>query len=194
MSERILIGSATHVCKAYSFDRWLAAVRALTYPNLDVLVVDNSPTSENADRMRATGLTVIWQEGADQIHAMLRITRSMEVIRQYFLEGSWDRWFNLEADVIPPPDVIERLLELGHDADWISHSYPPHGCTIPNQQGVGCSIFSRKLAEGFDFSHAGDNAPDGWLWQQVLPQVHKYPTTELYGRFVVQHLDPPEVA
>jgi hypothetical protein len=167
--------------------RWLDAVRALTYPNLDVLVVDNS-TDDSLMRRWQDKVPMIHVTDADQVHAMLRITQSMEVIRQHFLAGPYTRWFNLEIDVIPPPDAIERMIWWGRDSDWIAHAYPTRGSyDTDDQQGIGCSLLSRRLLSDFNFSHAGDNMPDAWLWQQVRPS-RKYRTIELWGYFPVGHL------
>jgi hypothetical protein len=144
-----------------------------------MFVVDNSPTKR---------LGFYWLNGCDQEHSMLRITQSMEAIRQHFLNGDCSRWFNLEIDIIPPHDVIERMLELGGDTDWISHSYPMRGQHDDAQQGIGCSIFTRKLMENFNFNNAGDNSPDGWLWSKVRPDG-RFTTMELWNYFHVEHLE-----
>lgn len=185
MPERILVACPVHECKEYAFARWTAAVESLTYPAFDVLVVDNSPTTDFMDRWKARVSMV--HVGADPERAMLRITQSMEVIRKHFLEGNYSHWFNLEADVIPPPDIIERLLSLGGNADWISHAYPQRGGDRDDQQGIGCSLLSRRMMQDFSFAQCGDNSPDGWLWAQVRP-LRKYQVMELWGYFLVGHL------
>jgi len=158
-----------------------------------VLVVDNSPTEENADKMRAAGCPVIWdREIAADTHAMLRITHSMEIIRQRFLAGDWKWWFNLEADIIPPINVLEMMLHWGRESDWISHAYPMRGGNqTDDEQGIGCSILSRRLIQDFRFGSIGDNSPDGGLWQMVRP-ARKYRTMEMWGYFQVDHLQAPE--
>lgn len=168
------------------------AVKSLTYP-VDVLVVDNSPFSVRGYYIEGKGFKYIWDEksAADQTHAMLRITQSMEIIRRYFLDGPWDRWFNLEADVIPPPNVIETMLEWGKNCDWISHSYPPRSGS-GQQQGIGCSLLSRKLVQEFTFAALGDNPPDGGFWGQVLPRINEFPTMELWGVMDIKHLAEPK--
>lgn len=160
-------------------------MNALTYKNRDVLVVDNSPTLDFL--LRWQDLVPMVHIDADRERSLLRITQSMEVIRKHFLAGPWTRWFNLESDVIPPPDVIERMLSLGRDSDWISHAYPMRGKHTDDEQGIGCSILSRRLMAAFSFDNCGDDSPDGWLWAKVRPQRH-YRVMELWGYFPVIHL------
>lgn len=184
----ILVACPTHECKAYAFDRWWARVQELTHPH-DVFVVDNSPDSNNAAAIMEKGCPAVWDhEIAADIHAMLRITHSMEIIRQRFLKGDWDYWFNLEADVIPPVNVIEQMLEWGRETDWISHAYPARGRNTDDQQGIGCSMLSRRLVTEMDFGSLGDNPPDGGYWNRIRP-MRRYRTMELWGYFAVEHLE-----
>jgi len=101
--------------------------------------------------------------------------------------------FNVESDVIPPKDAIEQMLKYGQDSDWISHAYPlRNGLNDDDvQQGIGCSLLSRRLAEMYNFAQAGDDAPDGWLWARVRPDG-KLTTMELWGYFKIKHLADPE--
>lgn len=182
---KILVACCTHECKSYAEERWSNNVSKFTYPNYDVLVVDNSP----CPRDTKVNFPVLWKDSNQEL-AMLRVTRSMEVIRRHFLEGNYKYWFNLEIDVIPEPhDVIERMLELGDESDWISHAYPNRGSDgTDDQQGIGCSFLSRRMCESVDFNQPGDNMPDSWLWDRVRP-TRKFKTMDLWGYFPVKHLD-----
>jgi 2-polyprenyl-3-methyl-5-hydroxy-6-metoxy-1,4-benzoquinol methylase len=182
---KILVACPTHECKIYSEKRWNDNVKSFTYPNYDVLVVDNSQTQ----RETLIDFPVSWLVTDTYLKAdMLRVTKSMEIIRQHFLARDYKYWFNLEIDVIPPNDVIEQMLFHGNNADWISHAYPNRGSyETDDQQGIGCSMLSRKIAEFINFDGAGDNMPDGWLWDKVRPS-RKFKTMELWGYFPVQHL------
>lgn len=188
---KVLVACPIHVSKEYSFERWIENVKAFTYPNFDVLVVDHSPTPEAMVAKYGSRVPMIWDEetARDQVHEALGITGAMATIRRHFLSGNYERWMNVESDVIPPLDVIERLLALGGETDWISHAYPGRGSTelAGTQQGIGCSLLSRRLIQQFDFAHAGDNSPDGWLWGQVKPDPGMM-TMELWNYFPTKHL------
>jgi len=190
-TPRVLVGCPNHVCKEYSFQQWIDNVKMFTYPSFDILVVDNSPNAELMERY-GSQLPIIHAQVSSQQHSMLRITEAMAVLQRRFLAGDYQWWFNCESDVIPPVNVIEAMLGYGTGADWIAHAYPLRGGAggTDVQQGIGCSLLSRRLMENFDFAQAGDNAPDGWLWAKVRP-TRQFRTVELWGHFEVQHLAEP---
>ncbi len=183
---KILIACPNHEVKEYSFQRWIDNVKNLTYPNYDILVVDNSPTLDFMNR---------WKDKVPMIHIETqtewlntrRINQSMEVIRQKFLEGNYARFFSLESDVIPQADVIEIMLKWGKDSDWISHAYPDRTNQTNSIQGIGCSIFSRKLLEKYKFADIDDGYySDAGLWEKVRNSEFK--TMELWNYIKVEHL------
>ena len=188
---RVLVGCPNHIVKEYAFQCWIDNVKQFTFPGLAFLVVDNSPNYELMERY-GDQVSIITGPNTDQIHHDLRITQSLAVLQQHFIAGGYDRWFNCESDVLPPSNIIEVLLKYGGDSDWISHSYPLRNGLDDNniQQGIGCSLLSRRLAETFDFNHAGDNAPDGWLWAQVRPD-RRFTTMEMWYYVRVEHLIGP---
>ncbi len=49
---KVLIGTPTHITKEYSFQQWLDNIKSFTYPNFDILVVDNSPDEELVNRWK----------------------------------------------------------------------------------------------------------------------------------------------
>lgn len=185
---KILVACPNHECKEYSFERWIARAKSLTYPNYDVLVVDNSPTLDFMKRWEGE-VPMVHIETGDDWPPTRRINRSMEEIRRKFLQGDYDRFFCLESDVIPPPDVIETMLRWGKDSDWISHAYPMRGANVnvDFQQGIGCSMFTRNLIERFAFADIDDGYySDAGLWEKVRKAY--LPTMELWGYMKIEHL------
>ncbi len=187
---KVLVACPTHEVKEYAFQRWIDNVKNLTYPNYEVLVVDNSP---NEDYLKRWGDKIPMKHievTQDPQKMGVRICQSMAVIRQHFLEGDFDWWMNIEADNIPPSDVIETLLKYGHVADWTSHCYPAWPGSGTLEQGIGCSLLSRRLMEDFDWSKASDS-PDAELWDFAKPKIrtdNKYRTVELWNVMKVEHL------
>ncbi len=172
------------MCKAYAFDRWLAAVRAITYP-VDILVVDNSPNGEMAARYGDQIPMVVLPNPSE--HPYERINASMEVIRRIFLGGTWDRWFNLECDIIPPPNIVDVLLDYGAEADWCGHGYPVRGGSKQEVTGIGCAMLSRALAGAFSFTEANQDSPDVWLWEMAKDDG-RFRTVEVWRMVAVEHL------
>lgn len=181
---KVLVACSTNECKAYSLQRWIDNVKSFTYPNFDILVVDTSETDTYIKPYMNQIPVIRIPYYEDQYR---RMCEGMEVMRLKFLEGDYKWWFSCESDIIPPSNVIETLLELGGESDWISHAFPLKDVPdVEVDQGIGCSILSRKLAENFTWAGFAET-PDGHLWKEVRPQG-KYKVMELWAYMKVKHL------
>lgn len=185
---RILVVCPTHEVKEYAMARWVERMTNLTYPNYDILMVDNSPTTAFMDRWKDKVRIehIVADQAPDQW--LNRICQSLAYAQDIFLKENYERWMNIEADNIPPADIIESLLSYGKDIDWVSHAYPIRPGSDQFEQGIGCSLLSRKLMTDFDWHKAADS-PDAELWTFVKPQ-RKYKTIELWDVMQVEHLKP----
>ena len=94
--------------KAYILDEWLAYVKTLTYPNLHVLLVDNSKDPEWCKRIALKGFQVLHVEPKGRVESY--IAHSQEVIRNFAIQGGYDYLFSLECDNFAPSNIIELLL------------------------------------------------------------------------------------
>ena len=179
---KVLVACPTHISKEYSFQKWIDVVKNLTYPNYDIFVVDNSPNGEMVEKY-GSQIPMVHLK-VDSEDRLVRINKSMEVIRQKFLNGNYEKWFNLECDVIPETDILDILMKF-KEADWVGHAYPirERGDDIQVSSGIGCSILSRRVVEDWDFSMV-DESPDAALWA-VSGQMK---TMELYHFNKVKHL------
>jgi len=116
---KILIGCPTSFHKEYCLNEYAKAVKEL---NQDILLVDNSPNDEYLKKIKKLGLNVI--KGPYFEGALDRIITSRNLLRKYVLENDYDYFFSLEQDVIPPKDIIERLLK--HNKKVITGVYFAH--------------------------------------------------------------------
>ncbi len=177
---KVLLACSTFEGKAYCFDRWVAAVKALDYPNLTVLMVDNSDTPDYANRIKAVHLDLEgWPEK--------RMAETNEYIRKLFLDGDYTWWFNLESDVIVPPDTLKLLLAHAREADWVGCSYRSRDkshCV----SSFGCSIFSRRIMEETTFGgiQRGQSV-DGYWWGHLVEPTKRYRVVELYDYLDIEH-------
>lgn len=108
---KVLVCAPQHESKAYSFAKWWEMASNLTYPNYQVVLFDNSPsTSEFPLEMQKLGVHVV---AVDQNKDGLYFTMadSHNACSQYAIENGFDYILHLETDVIPPLDVIERLMK-----------------------------------------------------------------------------------
>lgn len=106
---KVLVGCPTSEHKEYCLEEYARAIKNLTYKNCDILLVDNSKEDTYLEKIKEKGINVTkghWFEGARK-----RIYESRNLIREKFLEQDYDYFFSLEQDVIPPANVIEKLLE-----------------------------------------------------------------------------------
>ena len=116
---KILLGCPTSEHKAYCLEPYIKAIKSLTYPNYDILLIDNSQTKDYYKKIRSYNIPVI--KDKYQEYARDRIIHSRNILRKHVLDNKYDYLFSLEQDVIPPKDILERLLS--HKKQIISGVY-----------------------------------------------------------------------
>ena len=111
MRPKILVGAPIFDGSAYDMPEYLKALRSLTYPNVQHLLVDNSRSPKFFEELKKKNVNVI-RKFYDLPDPKARIVAARNVIAQKVIEKC-DYFLSLEQDVIPPKDVIERLLAHG---------------------------------------------------------------------------------
>jgi len=109
MKPKILVGCPTSDYKSYCLNEYAQTVKSLTYDNYDILLVDNSKDENYFKRIKEEGLPVI--KGKYFECARDRIVASRNMLREVFLKKGYEYLLSLEQDVIPPKDIIERMLK-----------------------------------------------------------------------------------
>ena len=107
--KKILVGCPTSNYHEYALKEYAEAVKSFTYPDYDILLVDNSKEDSYFKKLKSLNLPTVkgpWHEEARE-----RIIPSRNILRQKVIEGNYDYFLSLEQDVIPPKDIIERLLQ-----------------------------------------------------------------------------------
>ncbi len=122
---RILAGCPTAIVKNDSIRAYMKGLEQLTYPQFDVIIEDNSPTPDYAEKLQWLGEKFKEKRpecGFRVIHSGLtsprvreRIVNGRNKIRKLMLSGNYDYFFSLEQDIVCPPDTIERLLKHGKE-------------------------------------------------------------------------------
>lgn len=105
----VLVCAPTSDKKHYCKNEWLQKMQQLSYPNYDIMVVDNSKDEEYyKEEFLDKGITArrVIPEG----NVIEYITASQNVILDYFKEHNYDYMFMCESDVFPPDNVIEFLM------------------------------------------------------------------------------------
>lgn len=115
--KKILVASPTADVKDYCFNEWLSNVNNFTYPNLEIMICDNSEkrdyyvqlkdTHENQKNINFHRVT------PSQYNLSFKhiLAKSHDRCRLFALENDFDYLLHLETDVFPPINVIERLLD-----------------------------------------------------------------------------------
>lgn len=119
MEPKVLV--SRYCFKQYSLTSAVGqdSIKSLTYKNYNILLVDNSADSNYSEKIKSLGLPVLKDIRLEDVKE--RITHSRNIIRKKVLEENYDYFLSLEQDVIPPKDVIERLLK--HQKDIVSGVY-----------------------------------------------------------------------
>lgn len=109
---KILIAAPTSKHKDYCFQKWAYHIKKFTYPDLSYLLVDNTNDSgEYAKQVLSKHFPVIHIDRKPDETQYQIITRSQNIIRDYFLKKGFEFLFICESDIFPPFNVIEYLLQ-----------------------------------------------------------------------------------
>ncbi len=112
--KRVLVGCPITSYKKDAMPHYLKGLKGLTYKNKEIVLVDNSPDEEMFKGL----LKEKWLKVEKSAHLPVirdMIVRDRNRLREIALEEDFDYFFSLEQDVVPPRDVIERLLANGKD-------------------------------------------------------------------------------
>ena len=108
---KVLIAAPQHESKKYCWDTWSNRVDSLTYPNYKVYIAENSESDDFRNYIKKNNPEYICEKIASDVNSILqRTTEAHDACRKYALKNGYDYMLHLETDVIPPFDVIERLL------------------------------------------------------------------------------------
>lgn len=108
-TPKILIGIPTSDKKNYCYDEFFSRVKNFTYKNIDIYIVDNSDDRKNVKRLRKDGFNAEYVKPKTKSN-IAYITESQNMLRRYACKLGYDFMLHLESDIIPPHDIIERLL------------------------------------------------------------------------------------
>jgi hypothetical protein len=116
--EKILISAPTAAAKNYCLEKWLLNINSFTYPKFKVVLFDNTVGGTNKEHIYKTAERLCLKYDLSVFNVDLKgsnglidnLCRSHNAVRQYALDNKYDHLLHLETDVMPEPDVIERLL------------------------------------------------------------------------------------
>ncbi len=156
---KILVGCPTSFHKEYALEQYVKTIKSLTYPNFDILLVDNSKDNSYFKKIKSFKIPVI--KGPYFESARDRIVASRNILREKAIKENYDYFFSLEQDVLPPSDIIEKLLK--HNKKLITAVYFAHN-VMPDQVSRELMPLVYKLVDKKDLSMRPLNESE--LWQQ----------------------------
>nr|MBI4156523.1 glycosyltransferase family 2 protein [Candidatus Woesearchaeota archaeon] len=116
--KKVLVGCPTSFHKEHSLKEYSESIKNLSYKNYDILLVDNSPDDKYTKKIKSFGLKV--KKGPYFESARERIVFSRNILKDEAIKN-YDYFLSLEQDVIPPKNIIERMLN--HEKKVITGIY-----------------------------------------------------------------------
>ncbi len=113
---KILVGCPTCSLYEYCLNEYASIVKQL---GCDILLIDNSQHENYSLRLKEIGIPYLRSPYRD--HARERVVESRNLLREVVLTRGYDYLLSLEQDVIPPLDVVKRLLS--HKVNVVSGLY-----------------------------------------------------------------------
>lgn len=117
---KVLVGTPHNEVKNYCFDDWAELAKTLTYPNYDLMIVDNSKDRSNCQKILSMGIKCDYVKPKNK-SSQQYIAESLELLRMTAIRDNYDILVILEDDVFPPHDFIQRLLS--HKEKIVSGMY-----------------------------------------------------------------------
>lgn len=121
-SPKVFIGIITAEIKRYAEDLFMIYLFEIDYPNKEILIVDNSEGDNYANHLREYGIKVLRGRALEDTRA--RLIHSRNILRKEFLKGDCEFFFSLESDVLPPKDIIQRLMDRRKDIVSAIYCFP----------------------------------------------------------------------
>lgn len=120
--KKVLVAAPVCEWYLYCWEEFSSRLKELTYQKYDLFFVDNSKGYELFEKIKAQGLRVRKTPHMHRIRDM--VTRDHNIIREKVLQEGYDYLLILDQDVIPPKNVIEKLMS--HDKDVCSALFFGH--------------------------------------------------------------------
>ena len=107
---KILVASPTYDGMRYCQNKFFDAVKSLDYPNLDILIVDNSEKEDYFNELKKIDKLIVLRDNSREKNKMLRLVGSRNKIIDYAIKNNYDYILMVDSDVILPKSIISELL------------------------------------------------------------------------------------
>lgn len=106
---KVLVFSPTYEGKDYIFKEFYERISSLDYPNYDFMIIDNTEDDTYFNRLVEQGYENIYRvsRGGNSRQALCN---AQNFARKRAIDEGYDYVLSVESDLIPPKDIIIRLL------------------------------------------------------------------------------------
>ena len=125
-APKVLVASPVYSGKDYIFDKWYKTITNLDYPNYSWLIVDNSKGLSYSTKLRRKGYKNVVHVARDA-SSRRGIANSSEYIRQHMIKYGYEYVMFIESDLIPPKNIIDRLIRHCKDVVGAVYEIGFHG-------------------------------------------------------------------
>lgn len=121
---KVLVATPIFDGMEYCFDKFIKAVKEIDFDSFDILLVDNSRTKVFFEKIsKEIGVKVIYDSTEEQLNKK-RLVSSRNKIIDYAKDNGYDFLLFVDADIIPPKNILKELLKANKDV--ISGLYYNH--------------------------------------------------------------------
>jgi GT2 family glycosyltransferase len=162
---KILVAAPIFDGMEYCIDEFVNRIKSLNYDGHDILLVDNSKTSSFSEKIREKfGVNVVYFPL--NVPNMEKIIQTRNKILAHALDKSYDYILMMDCDVIPPVNIIEKLLS--HKKDIVSGLY--YGLFGPTGKQKNETV-AWKLASDEELAEIKKRFPD-FIKKHGVPRRH----------------------
>jgi len=114
-TPKVLIGTPTFKGMRYCLKEFLNGIRAIDYPDCNFLFVDNSKEDDFFNELKKEKNIELIRDDTQETSNIDRLISSRNKILQYASKKDYDYLLMLDADVIPPKNILKELISLNKD-------------------------------------------------------------------------------
>ena len=114
-NPKILVAAPTFDGMRYCHKQFIDRIKSLSYGDYDILLADNSENNSFFKELKKDPHVASLRMDLPGISNLKKIIRSRNKLLTHATLNSYDYVLMMDVDVIPPFDIIERLLAHGKD-------------------------------------------------------------------------------
>ena len=107
---RVLIGTPVYSGKYYITPAWVGSVKNISYPNFDIVVIDNSKNRNKSFMNIFSKNKIKVLKSKNFENPIKTVTIARQKLYDYAVNGGYDYLLSIEQDILVPKSIIKDLL------------------------------------------------------------------------------------